>query len=196
MNGKLRNVLIVTGTPGTGKTAVSKELAKAIGARYINLTRFVSKRRLYSGIDRGRRTKIIDLARARSTLTRELRATKGSVIVDTHNPEGILPSEMVRRVFVLRCHPRILDARLRAKKWKPSKIRENVLAEIVDACLIAAVEQYGSRRLLQVDTSRLSVGQSVRRIRRSILGKPGRRISVNWLATLEKEGLLDRYLKG
>jgi adenylate kinase len=186
----------VTGTPGTGKTALSKELAKAIGARYINLTQFVSKRELYSGIDRERRTKIMDLARTRSNLTRELRGISGSVIVDTHNPEGILPREMVRQVFVLRCHPRILEARLRAKKWKANKIRENVLAEIVDACLIAAVKQYGSRRVIQVDTSRRSVEQSVRRVRRSILGERGGRMSVNWLETLEKEGQLDRYLKG
>jgi adenylate kinase len=191
----LRNVSIVTGTPGTGKTALSKELAKVIGAHYINLTQFVSKRGLYSKTDRERRTKIIDLTRTRSALTRELRAISGSVIVDTHTPEVILPRGMVRQVLVLRCHPKILEARLRAKKWKSNKIRENVLAEIVDSCLIAAVKQYGSRRVIQLDTSRRSVKQSVRIARRSILGNPGRGIHVNWLARLEREGLLDRYLK-
>ena len=192
----MRNVIIVTGTPGTGKTALSKELAKAIEARYINLTQFVSKRGLYREIDRERGSKIIDLTRTRAALTRELRTISGSVIVDTHNPEGILPRQIVRRVFVLRCHPKILEARLRRKRWKSSKIRENVLAEIVDSCLIAAMKQYGSRRVIQLDTSRRSVRQSVGMVRRSIPGKPSKRINVNWLARLEKEGLLDRYLKG
>lgn len=195
MKAKLRNVIIVTGTPGTGKTALSRALARALGARYINLTQFVSKRKLYSEIDRERRTKIMDVARTRSSLRRELRAMSGPVVVDTHTPEGIVPGEMVRQVFVLRCHPKVLEARLRAKKWKANKIRENVLAEIVDSCLTAAVKQYGWRRVIQLDTSRRSVPRSVGMVRSSIRGKPGRRLNINWLARLEKEGLLDRYLK-
>ena len=191
----MRNVIIVTGTPGTGKTALSRALAKALGARYINLTQFVFERKLHSGIDRERRTKIMDLARTRSSLRRELRAVTGPVVVDTHTPEGIVPREMVRQVFVLRCHPKVLEARLRAKKWKAKKIRENVLAEIVDSCLTAAVKQYGWRKVIQLDTSMRSVRPSVGMVRMAILGKPSRRIKVNWLARLEKEGLLDRYLK-
>jgi adenylate kinase len=187
--------MIVTGTPGTGKTALSRALARALGARYINLTQFVSKRRLYSEIDRERRTKVMDVTRTGSSLRRELRAMSGPVVVDTHTPEGILPREMVRQVFVLRCHPKVLEARLRAKKWKANKIRENVLAEILDSCLTAAVKQYGWRKVIQLDTSRESVQQSLGMVRRSVLGKPGRRINVNWLARLEKEGLLDRYLR-
>jgi adenylate kinase len=195
VKGRLRNVIIVTGTPGTGKTILSRALAKAIGARYVNLTQFVSKRGLYSEIDRERRTKIVDLARTRSSLMRELGTTNGPVVVDTHVLEGIVPGEMVRRVIVLRCHPKVLEARLQAKKWKPDKIRENVLAEILDSCLTAAVKQYGRRKVIQLDTSRGSVPPSVDMVRRSIVGKCSRRISVNWLARLEKEGLLDRYLR-
>jgi len=187
--------MIITGTPGTGKTTLSRALAKALGARYINLTQFVSKRKLYSRIDRERRTKIMDVARTRSSLTRELRAMSGPVVVDAHAPEGIVPGRMVRQVFVLRCHPKVLEARLRAKKWKANKIRENVLAEIVDSCLTAAVKQYGWRKVTQLDTSRGSVRRSVAMVRSSMLRKPGRRINIDWLARLEKEGVLDRYLK-
>ena len=195
MSERLRNVIIVTGTPGTGKTALSRALAKALGARYINLTQFVFERKLHSGIDRERRTKIMDLARTRSSLRRELRAVTVPVVVDTHTPEGIVPREMVRQVFVLRCHPKVLEARLRAKKWKAKKIRENVLAEIVDSCLTAAVKQYGWRKVIQLDTSRMSVRRSAGMIKSAILGKLGRRIKVNWLERLEREGLLDRYLE-
>ena len=190
----MSNVVIVTGTPGTGKTTISKTLAKAIGARYINLTQFVSSRRLYSAIDRERRTKIVDAARTRSSLTKELRIISGPVVIDTHAPEGVIPEQMVLRVFVLRCHPKVLEARLRAKKWAVNKIRENVLAEVVDSCLTAAVKQYGWRRVMQLDTSRGSVRRAVGILKSSVLEKPSRRITIDWLARLEKEGLLDRYL--
>jgi len=190
----LSNVVIVTGTPGTGKTTISKTLAKAIGARYINLTQFVSSRRLYSAIDRERRTKIVDAARTRSSLTKELRIISGPVVIDTHAPEGVIPEQMVRRVFVLRCHPKVLEARLRAKKWAVNKIRENVLAEVVDSCLTAAVKQYGWRKVMQLDTSRGNVRRAVGILKSSVLEKPSRRITIDWLARLEKEGLLDRYL--
>jgi len=185
----------VTGTPGTGKTTLSKALAKALGAHYINLTQFISERKLYSNIDRKRRTKIVDMARTRSSLTSELGRTKRPVVVDTHIIDGIVPRRRVRRVIVLRCHPKVLEARLRAKKWKANKIHENVLAEIVDSCLTAAVKEYRWRKVIQFDTSRLSVRRSVGIIRRSIAGTLGRRVNFDWIASLEKEGLLDRYLR-
>lgn len=188
-------IIIVTGTPGTGKTTLARALAKAIEACYLNLTKFVSKHKLYSGTDRQRRTKIIDMARTRAHLKKELRMMHGPVVIDTHVPAGIVPGEMVKRVFVLRSDPRILEGRLRAKKWKANKIRENVLAEIVDSCLNSAVEQYGRRRVIQFDTSRMNMQECVALMKRSIAGRLGKRMKIDWLGKLEKEKSLERYLK-
>lgn len=189
-------VVIVTGTPGTGKTSFSMGLAREIGADYTPLTEYVSMHKLYSEFDRERKSKIIDVTKTRRALTGLFsRATKPAVL-DSHIPDRIVPKEMVKQVFVLRCHPRVLEARLRTKKWKPSKIRENVLAEVLDSCLVAAVKYYGSRRVDQLDTSRTSVRQCIVSAKR-ILVHPTRKrkIRVDWIATLEKERLLDRYLK-
>ncbi len=195
MNCELGEVIIVTGTPGTGKTTFSKALKKATGFEYVNLTQYVSKHKLYRGIDRERRTRIVDVAKTRAKLSKDLRKIQGYVIVDTHMPEGSVPEGAVHRVFVLRCHPKVLEARLRAKKWKPNKIRENVLAEIVDSCLTAAVKHYDSRKVIQLDTSRGGIGRKVVEAKRSLLRKPAKLTKIDWLTTLEKEGLLDRYLR-
>jgi len=192
----LGRVIIVTGTPGTGKTTFARALAKAIGAHYLNLTQYVSKHKLYSGIDQERRTKIIDAARTRTSLKRKLRAIHGPVVVDTLMPDEIFPKEIVSQVFVLRCHPKILERRLRAKKWRINKMRENVLAEIIDSCLIEAVKRYGSRKVIQLDTTHASVKKITASAERSIMGKPLKsRIKIDWLTKLEKEGMLERYLK-
>ena len=195
MKRKLTKVIIVTGTPGTGKTTFAKELTKAMGADYVNVTRYVSEHKLYSGIDRQRRTKIIDVERTRRSLEKELKARGGLVVVDTHVPEGIVPKEIVKLAFVLRCDPTILENRLRAKKWKASKMRENLLAEIIDSCLIVAVKYYGWKKVVQLDTSHTELRQSVALAKRSIQRKPSKELKIDWLAKLEKKDLLDRYLR-
>ena len=96
---------------------------------------------------------------------------------------------------MLRCHPRILEDRLRNKRWKASKIRENVLAEVVDSCLSAGIKYFGWRKVVQIDTSRRNIRGCVASAKTSILGKPTKRIRIDWISKLEKEGLLDRYLQ-
>ena len=188
-------VIIVTGTPGTGKTTFARALAKATGTDYVNVTQYVSKHKLYLGVDRERRTKIMDLEKTSASLRRELRTLRAPVVLDTHVPEGIIPREMVKQVFVLRCHPRILEGRLRAKKWPSSKISENLLAEIVDSCLAAAVKQCGWRKVIQIDTSLISMRGCAALAKKTIQGKLPRGIKIDWISKLENEGLLDRYLK-
>jgi adenylate kinase len=191
---KLPEVVVVTGTPGTGKTAISKALAKSNRADYLNLTTYVSKHKLYRGLDRARRTKIVDLTRTRISLRKTLTGRRRMIVIDSHIPEVIVPKQLVRRVFVLRCHPRVLESRLRAKKWRPNKIRENVLAEIVDSCLTSAVEYYGLSKVVQLDTSSGSVTHCVELARRFMREKPRVQARFDWFTKLEK-GMLDRYLK-
>ena len=191
---KMGKVIVVTGTPGTGKTTLAIELAKDIGANYLNVTEYVSKHVLQSRTDPERRTKVVDVAKTRASLKREFKTVRGSSVVDTHIPDAIIPKEIVRRVFVLRCHPMILEGRLRRKKWRANKIRENVLAEIVDSCLSAAVKYYGWRKVVQIETSRRSVRSCVGLAKRRLQPKPIRRIEIDWISKLDKEGLLDRYI--
>lgn len=188
-------VIVVTGSPGTGKTIFAKRLAKRIGANYIPLTKFISKHKLYMGFDRERKARVVDLTRAHASMRNVLSRSTGLTVVDTHIPEGIIPKEVVKRVFVLRCHPRILEMRLGKRKWKPSKVRENVLAEMLDSCLTAAVECYGWGRVTQLDTSHASVVSCVATAERTLRKPAGGRAKIDWIATLEKEHLLDRYLR-
>ena len=137
----------------------------------------------------------MDVTKTRASLGKTLAAARVVFVVDSHIPEGIVPKDIVRRVLVLRCHPRILQARLGAKKWNPDKIRENVLAEIVDSCLTAAVRYYGSRIVIQLDTSTGSTRGRVAYARSYLRKRLARRARFDWLTILEKEGELDHYLK-
>jgi adenylate kinase len=190
-----RRAIIVTGTPGTGKTTFSKRLAQEIGATYIPITQFVSNHKLYSSLDRGRGSRVVNLARLHRSLRHILSQERHLVIVDTHISDGIIAENSVRFVFVLRCNPGILEKRLRRKKWKQSKVRENVLAEMLDACLIDAVKWYGWRRLAQLDTSHTSAGKCVDTAKRMLRHGVRRRLKIDWITTLGKENSLPRYLE-
>src|SRR3989344_3248469 len=52
--------VIVTGTPGTGKTTFAKKLAKLRSWRYIDVNKVIQENNLSEGYDRSRKCKIID----------------------------------------------------------------------------------------------------------------------------------------
>jgi len=192
----MKSVIIITGTPGTGKTAVSKRLAREIGASYVPLTHHVSSHKLYQGFDGRRASKVIDMKRTREDLKHLLSTESKPVVIDSHIPDVIAPKRIAKRVIVLRCHPRILKARLRAKRWRQSKIQENLLAEILDSCLVEAVEYYGWKPVFEIDTSQKSVDQCVTFARAILQGGSHKgRMNIDWIGTLNQEHSLLRYLK-
>ena len=54
-------ILIVTGSPGTGKTTVAKRMAKKLKADYIDVNEIIDKYNLAVGYDKERKSKIIDV---------------------------------------------------------------------------------------------------------------------------------------
>ncbi len=189
-------MILVTGTPGAGKTAFAKRLAEEIGATYMPLTQYVSKHHLYSRFDSKRKSKVVDYARTQKAIRNMVARTESYTIVDTHLSNGLVPEKIVRQVFVLRCHPRTLEFRLRAKRWGRSKIRENVLAELLDVCFAEAVRSYGRNRVAQLDTSRRTLSNCVISAAGALSGKARmRQLKVDWLRELEDDGSLDRYLR-
>jgi adenylate kinase len=186
--------IVVTGTPGTGKTAVSKSLANQIGANYLSLTQLVIDKRLDAAIDRHRRTRVVDLERTRACLRKFLSNGKPMTVVDTHVPDAV-PREHVRKVIVLRCHPKVLEARLRRKGWMGSKIRENLLAEILDSCYVTAIDYHGARKTDQLDTSRVSLSKCVSQAKRILTKQAAGKVRVDWIGVLSRERSLEKYLR-
>src|SRR5204862_3906256 len=67
----LPKIIIVTGTPGVGKTAVGKLLAKRIGSEFLSLGDLVKTQGLHKGFDRRARSYIIDEPAVRWMLDRK-----------------------------------------------------------------------------------------------------------------------------
>jgi adenylate kinase len=65
-------VIIVTGTPGTGKTTLSKKLAKKLDFHYVDVDKIIKKYNISEGYDKVRKTKIIDVKKLNRALIKEI----------------------------------------------------------------------------------------------------------------------------
>jgi len=61
-------IICITGTPGTGKTTLSKKLAKELNYHYIDVNKIIKKYKLSEGYDRKRKTKIVDVKKLNKKL--------------------------------------------------------------------------------------------------------------------------------
>ena len=143
-------VIIVTGTPGTGKTTLAKALAKRLGFIYVDVNKVIEKCRLSEGYDQRRRCKIVDTENLSKALIKSINRASKSLVIDSHLSH-YLPPEFVGLCIVTRCRLGELKKRLEAKGYNEKKVRENLDCEITDFCLIEAKEL--GHDVLEVDTT-------------------------------------------
>jgi len=187
--------ILVTGTPGTGKTTISRLLAKTVQAKYVNPEILLPRKGIEYAYDKTRNTRMVSIRRLRSSLASLAGRTDRGLIIDSHIAFKITSSPKLERVIVLRCNPAVLERRLKRKHWSRRKIRENVLAEILDICLWDAVQDYGWRRISEIDTTYKSPGRVLRLAIRALKQKKVRKEpKAQWLSGPKHQRLLMHYL--
>ena len=185
--------VVVTGTPGVGKTVFSKALAKALGFKYLDVGEFCVKEGYVVGYDEERGSYIADTDRLKERLKH---LGNGNYVLDGHIAHLAAPLHLVRLVYVLRCHPEVLRRRLEARGYPPSKVRENVMAEILDICLVEAVELHDGK-VCELDSTGKDVEKLVSEALAVYRGEAEPKTGiVDWVSRLQQEGLLEKYLKG
>ena len=190
-------VVLMTGTPGVGKTTVAKALVSQLDAQYVNLTELAEKEGLVVGIDRDRDTIIINEVTMKQKM-RELIETsdKQNIVVDGHYAAIVVPKELVTRAFVLRRYPVELKAFMEKAGFAGRKLWENMTSEILDVCLVDTLNAVGSEKVCELDVSGKSVAETVAEVLAILKGERECHIGVvDWLGKLENEGLLDELLK-
>lgn len=140
--------VVVTGTPGTGKTKVAKALAKKYKLKYIDLSKVIKEKKLYESYDRKLKTYIVDIKKIKKLLTDI--AKEDNIIIDSHLAH-YSNKKYVGLCIVTKCDISVLKKRLEKRKYPKAKIRENLDAEIFDVCLIEAREQ--KHKIKIIDTT-------------------------------------------
>jgi adenylate kinase len=193
---RFRRVILVTGTPAVGKTAVSSLLASKLDAVHVNLTELVERERLTSGIDKVRKTLIADTDRVSKRVQEILRVSQRDVIIDGHYAVDVVPAKDVHVVFVLRRNPEELKGLMKDRGFKGRKLWENLAAEILDVCLWDAVSACGTEKVCEIDVSGKRVEDIVESMLLMLEGKRKCRVGiVDWLGKLEGEGRLQEFMK-
>ena len=191
-----KRVILITGTPCVGKTTTAKQLTKKLNAQYINLTDFSKTYNLTLEEDTERQTTIIDEDAMQQKLKETIEtAANDNLIVDGHYAAAVTPPEQVTNVFVLRRNPKELKEFMQKCGFNEAKLYENLSAEILDSCLIEAI-QTQSGKVCELDVTGKTVEENVTEILEVLdKGKKCYAGIVDWLGMLEREGLTDQYLK-
>lgn len=191
----MRRVLVLTGTPGVGKTSIAGLLAQRLGGVVISLSELVKRGRLSAGFDKRRETLIADRERVAAHVESAIAQAEGYVVVEGHFASDVVARKDAFRVFVLRRDPDELRTALVKRGYKERKVAENVAAEILDVCLFDAVAAFGEDKICEVDVSRRSVENVVDELISVVKDRGKCRVGVvDWLTKLEMEKRLDEYL--
>jgi len=145
-------VIIISGTPGVGKTSISSELQKQ-DYNVLNLNDFIITSGLFFGYDYSQESVIIDDEILIAKLTDEIVKFSELLIIEGHTAE-LVPNDFVSNIFVIRCNPSVLRTRLQtSRKYSREKIETNVQAEIMDECLLNLQHKFPKIPIVELDSS-------------------------------------------
>ncbi|XP_042546612.1 adenylate kinase isoenzyme 6 isoform X1 [Dipodomys spectabilis] len=131
--------ILLTGTPGVGKTTLGKELASRSGLKYISVGDLAREGELYDGYDEEYDCPILDEDRVVDELENEMR--DGGVIVDYHGCD-FFPERWFHIVFVLRTDNSVLYKRLETRGYNEKKLQDNIQCEIFQVLYEEAIASY------------------------------------------------------
>jgi adenylate kinase len=189
-------VLIITGTPGAGKSTVSRKLAQRINAELISIGELVKKEKLYTHKDKKRDTLVADLSKLSKWVKQVIASSTGNVLIEGHYAVDVVHPGWVYRVFVLRRDPEELTKILKNRGYGEEKVKENLAAEILDVCLYNAVERCGVKKVCEVNVTGRNTTDVAEEIEEILNSEKKCQIGlVDWLGKLNSEGNLDKYLR-
>jgi len=143
-------VICVSGSVGSGKSTLSKRLAKALKFEYVDVTKEIKENKLSEGYDKQRKCEIIDEGEIVKFLIEKIKEKKNLVIDSIFS--YLIPKKYVDFCIITTCDIEVLRDRLKKRKYSPGKIKENVEVEIFDSFVISAKEM--KHNLLVVNTTR------------------------------------------
>ncbi|CAH9085200.1 unnamed protein product [Cuscuta epithymum] len=136
---RLRPNILITGTPGTGKTTTASALADAAQLRHINIGDLVKVKNLHDGWDDELDCFIINEDLVCDEL--EDMMEQGGNIIDYHGCD-FFPERWFDRVVVLQTENSFLFDRLKQRGYSDAKLSNNIECEIFQVLLEEAKESY------------------------------------------------------
>ena len=193
-------IIVISGTPGTGKTSISKEISNIINAKVISLNELAISENLTREYDELRDTYIINEAKIKKRLKNSIKKFKKEsvnyLIIESHLAD-ITPNKFIDYAVILRCAPDELYNRLELRGYKKEKIIENVQSEILGTCENFLINKKLRKPIIEIDTTNDKFSEIAKILVNIITGKKDcnnfRIGKVDWLERLNIDDKLSKY---
>jgi len=141
-------LIVISGTPGTGKTTLAIWLSKKLDIPRLDLHDYYKQ--ISIRYDRSGKCYDIDMKKFEKLIEAKLK--ESDLIVDTHIAH-LLPKKLISLCVVTTCsNLKKLETRLEERKYPKKKVRENLDSEIFQVCLNEAKEV--GHKTIVIDTSK------------------------------------------
>jgi adenylate kinase len=160
----------ITGTPGTGKSTVSRELE----GKVVDLSEYVREENIGEKNEKGE-------------MEVDVEELKRKAPEESEDQDLILEGHLAHFLdldycIVLRTRPDVLEERLGERDYSSEKVRENLESQKLDLILSQAVEN--QEKVYEIDTTDKSVEEVAEEIRLAIEEKKERYGVVDWTGFL------------
>ena len=136
---RVRPNILITGTPGTGKSTLCKKLVTCAQVKWINVGEFAKENNCLGVWDSRYECHELDEDKVVDELEDVM--AEGNIVIE-HHVTDIFPERWFDAVFVLRTDNTKLYDRLKKRDYNETKVEENVQCEIFQTILDEAQESY------------------------------------------------------
>lgn len=143
---RLPNILI-TGTPGTGKSTLSSEISDLSSLEWINISEIAKANNWFEEYDANLACHVLDDDKVIEELEEKMQ--EGGKIVDYHGCD-LFPEEWFDIVFVLTTDNTLLYDRLKRRGYNGKKLENNIQCEIFQTLLDEARNAYKENIVYQL----------------------------------------------
>ncbi|TDZ14137.1 Adenylate kinase isoenzyme 6-like protein HBR1 [Colletotrichum orbiculare MAFF 240422] len=142
--------VIITGTPGVGKTTHCEELARRTGLKHLSVNQIVKDRGCHEGWDEDFQSWIVDEDKLLDSIENEV--ANGGYLIDWHACD-LFPRSWVDLVVVLRVDSNTLYDRLTARKYPEAKLQENLDSEIMEVLSQEARDAFDEEIIVELTSN-------------------------------------------
>jgi len=147
--------VLVTGTPGTGKTTLATLIAERTGMKHVNIGDLIKEHKCHDGKDKELNTNILDedkLLDVMEVIFDKAAEDGQGIVADFHVCE-IFPERWFDLVLCLRTSTDVLFDRLTTRGYNEKKRAGNMEAEIMQVILEEARESYAHEIVYECPSS-------------------------------------------
>ncbi|KAL9602622.1 MAG: hypothetical protein Q9219_001766 [cf. Caloplaca sp. 3 TL-2023] len=142
--------IIVTGTPGVGKTSLCESLADTTQLQHLCVNQIAKERACHDGWDGELKSWIIDEDKLLDAIEDDVK--HGGYLIDWHACD-VFPESWIDLVVVLRTHSAILYDRLKSRNYSEEKLLGNMDAEIMEVLLAEARDAFDEQIVIELQSN-------------------------------------------